>query len=337
MIMDEQDYVTALYRTVLNREPDPDGLRDWTALLRKGGDPTAVLAGLLDSAECRAKADGTNVEDSNVLVSAVAAELAGRSLTVVDVGAQNLSYEGHIYQPLCTPGIAHRVIGFEPLLDRVCERETSERGSNVELLPYAVGDGNRQVLYINNEDATSSLFPLNVDFNAQFEHLFGLRTLKQVPIETKRLDDVLPPGPVDFLKLDVQGAELMVLQGAEQTLRRTAVIHCEVEFAPIYTGQPLYCEIQSFLASHGFCLIDILISHRYSYVVPSGRSAGDRLLWGDAVFFREEADAAMLLAQALAGLLVYNKPTLSEHLLARRDAMTGETLAGLFHEASPKI
>jgi FkbM family methyltransferase len=229
------------------------------------------------------------------------------------------------------------VIGFEPLLDRVRERETSERGGNVELLPYAVGDGSRQVLYVNNEDATSSVFPLNVDFNAQFEHVCGLRTLKQGPIETKRLDDVLPPGPVDFLKLDVQGAELMVLQGAEQTLRRTAVIHCEVEFAPIYAGQPLYCEIHSFLVSHGFALIDLLVSHRYSYIVPSGRNERDRLLWGDAVFFREEADPAMLLAQALAALLVYRKPTLSEHLLSTRDAMTGETLARLFQDACPKV
>jgi hypothetical protein len=48
------------------------------------------------------------------------------------------------------------------------------------------------------------------------------------------------------------------------------------------------------------------------------------------VFFREvEDDPAALLARALAALLVYRKPTLAEHLLSRRDALTGENLAAL--------
>src|SRR5438105_4406586 len=77
-------------------------------------------------------------------------------------------------------------------------------------------------------------------------------------VVTRRLDDVLPPGPVDFLKLDVQGAELMVLQGGPATVAAAAVVHCEVEFSPIYAGQPLYADIHRALADHGFALIDFL-------------------------------------------------------------------------------
>ena len=194
-----------------------------------------------------------------------------------------------------------------------------------------MGDGGEHTLHVNNDDATSSLFPLNAALARNFEHLSHLATVRRETVQTRRLDDVLPPDePVDFLKLDIQGAELLALRGAERTLARTAAVHCEVEFSPLYLGQPLFPEVQSHLDARGFTLIDLLVAHRYSYRVPSGRAAPDRLIWADAVFFREaEDDPAALLAQALAALLVYLKPTLAEHLLHRRDALTGESLAAL--------
>ena len=95
-----------------------------------------------------------------------------------------------------------------------------------------------------------------------------------------------------------------------------------MEFAPIYDGQPLYPEIQAHLNARGFVLIELIVPHRYAYSIPSRRLAHDRLLWGDAVFFREAEDAETLAAQALAAHLVYHKPTLAEHLLTRLAART---------------
>jgi FkbM family methyltransferase len=112
----------------------------------------------------------------------------------------------------CVPKIPHRVIGFEPLAERLQQREAAEGGGSLVLLPYAIGDGARRVLHVNNDDATSSLFPLNKPLCAKFEGLHTLRTVRRVEVETRRLDDVLPTGPVDFLKLDIQGAELLALR-----------------------------------------------------------------------------------------------------------------------------
>ena len=123
------------------------------------------------------------------------------------------------------------------------------------------------------------------------------------------------PGDVDFLKLDVQGAELMVLRSAQRTLERTAVVHCEVEFSPIYEGQPLYPEIQVFLNQHGFELIDLLVPARYHYIQPETAPAHDRLIWADAVFFHTTDDPDTLRAQSVIAAAVYSKPTLAAHLM----------------------
>lgn len=323
--MDVEQYVAALYRLALGREPEPEGLRAWGPIFAE--DPTAVLAGILASDEYRVRsaslpsANDENVPDDECKF-AVARALGGRRLTIVDVGAQMLAGEEHVYQPLCASDIPYQVIGFEPLEDQLQKREATEGGGSLILLPYAIGDGERHVLHVNNDDATSSLFPLNEPLCAQFESLHHLRTVHQVEVATHRLDDVLASGPVDFLKLDIQGAELLALQGAEKTLAKTAVVHCEVEFDPIYHGQPLYPEVQAYLNARGFVLIDLIVPHRYAYSVPSRQFAHDRLLWGEAVFFRETEDVETLAAQALAALRVYNKPTLAEHLLTRVAART---------------
>lgn len=52
--------------------------------------------------------------------------------------------------------------------------------------------------------------------------------------------------------MDVQGAELLVLKGAEELLKRTKIIMTEVGLKPYYEGHTLKVEIDSYLAAHGF-------------------------------------------------------------------------------------
>ena len=313
--MTAEEYISSLYRLCLGRDPEAAGLAPWLKLIRRTGDPTCVLAGILASAEYKARIASAAPNDCS-LEARKALGVLGRRPRVVDVGAQSLGAGTHPYSPLAALSPLD-IVGFDPLVDRLSQRAETEEAEGLTLLPYAVGDGGTHTLHINNFDATSSLFPLNEPHNASFNHLCDLRTVRTESVRTHRLDDVLPEGPVDFLKLDVQGAELMVLRGAEHTLARTAVVHCEVEFSPIYAGQPLYPEIHECLAARGFVLIDFVTSVRYHYIVPSCRTAPDHLLWADAVFFRQAEERQVLVAQALIAAAVYRKPTLAEYLLAR--------------------
>ena len=138
-------------------------------------------------------------------------------------------------------------------------------------------------------------------------------------VETTRLDDVPELDSCDYLLIDVQGAELDVLSGATETLRETAVVEVEVEFIPLYEGQPLFADVEIFLRERGFLL--------HSWIDVSGRglrpfAAGDRarpvsqFLWADAVFVRDfrridDLSPAKLLQTAIVLHEVYLSPDLA--------------------------
>lgn len=64
------------------------------------------------------------------------------------------------------------------------------------------------------------------------------------------------PGP-DLIKLDLQGAELLCLEGAAESLRHAEVVILEVSFIPFYAGNPLIGDVIPFMAAHDFRCYDI--------------------------------------------------------------------------------
>ncbi len=83
--------------------------------------------------------------------------------------------------------------------------------------------------------------------------IFPWCTFAKVEIETARLDQILPADPViDFMHIDVQGAELLVLEGAGNLLKATKSIWLEVSHREMYEGQPLANEVDPFLRKAGF-------------------------------------------------------------------------------------
>lgn len=60
---------------------------------------------------------------------------------------------------------------------------------------------------------------------------------------------------IDFIHMDVQGAELKVLEGAAEFMTNIKSIWLEVESISLYKGQPLKKEIENFMQGHGFCKI----------------------------------------------------------------------------------
>src|ERR1700742_1902441 len=82
---------------------------------------------------------------------------------------------------------------------------------------------------------------------------------------------------VDLLKIDTQGYDHLVLQGAHDmlTARRIKLICIEVVFVPLYDQQPCFSEVCRQLAGYGYCLVDLY---------NKNRKEDATLTWCDALF-----------------------------------------------------
>jgi FkbM family methyltransferase len=253
-------------------------------------------------------------------------------IVVVDVGAQSLKAEDHVYARLHQLDLPVRVIGFEPLVDRAIARRKEERGRDTEIIEAFVGDGEERTFYEMNSSGASSLLPLNAELCAGFMSLTALHTVRTQKIQTSLLDELLADLPaIDFLKLDIQGFELAALTGANSVLTRTAVVQCETEFIPVYLGQPLFSEVEIYLRARGFNFIDFHAPGYRAPVVPSGRARNEQLLWADSIFCvrPQAASDRALLTQAILAIALYHKVSIAERALATYDGRHGTFLADI--------
>ncbi|MEM7600055.1 MAG: FkbM family methyltransferase [Verrucomicrobiota bacterium] len=117
-----------------------------------------------------------------------------------------------------------------------------------------------------------------------------LETVGSESVATTTLDHVSDGKPVDFLKLDVEGAELEVLRGAGETLKNVLALQVEVSFTERHVGAPLFAEVDSFLIDHGFRLHHIESERWLRNNKTCGSNSNAQLIWGDAVYLRNHAD-----------------------------------------------
>jgi FkbM family methyltransferase len=150
----------------------------------------------------------------------------------IDIGAN----VGLWAKPLAA--VFKKVICFEALPSNFECLEKNMEGLSCELFPYGLSDEEGEQVLWEPADRRNCGAPSFCDMGADaLPHL--------VPV--KRLDD-FAFSDIDFVKIDVQGWELKVLQGAEQTLRRQQpVILCE--------NHPEQEAIRTFLAGLSYARI----------------------------------------------------------------------------------
>jgi FkbM family methyltransferase len=164
---------------------------------------------------------------------------------VLDVGAN----AGYYAEGLRSLGHRGRIVSFEPLPGAYAELADRAQGDplwETRQLALADDDGSTTINVAANS-WSSSLLPMTERHLAAAP---GSEYVGNEVVETARLDaldGLVRPGERALLKVDVQGAELKVLAGAERTLESVDAVEAEVSLVPLYDGQPLAAEVMQAL------------------------------------------------------------------------------------------
>jgi FkbM family methyltransferase len=163
-----------------------------------------------------------------------------------------------------------RIYAFEPLphnLEMIKFQIEKYNAKNVSFFQIALGDeigeadffisSGQQDKTVPKEDwdfgnKSSSLLAPHENIKQIFPWLEFSEKIK-VPVNT--LENFCAQHGVqkiDFIHLDVQGAELKVLLGAGDNIKKINVVWMEVENIPLYEGQPLKQDVENFMRKHGF-------------------------------------------------------------------------------------
>jgi FkbM family methyltransferase len=169
---------------------------------------------------------------------------------VVDIGANPI--EGvPPYKPLLDAQLC-RVTGFEPQASALAELNL-KKGVYETYLPYAVGDGREHSLNLCAYSGWTSLFVPSAAALEVFPFFKNnARVVGQARMQTRRLDDLVEVGDIDFLKIDVQGGELAVFAHGRKKLNNAVVIQTELQFVDLYDGQPSFGQVDQELRAQGF-------------------------------------------------------------------------------------
>lgn len=178
------------------------------------------------------------------------------TIRITDIGAMDID-AGEPWRRLVDRGAA-TLLGFEPQQEE-CSRCNAESGEGYRFLPEAIGDGRTRTFHRCRFAPTSSLYVPNIDLVDHFSGLSNLmEVVETIPMPTRRLDDIDEARSTDFLKLDVQGAELDIFEHAKETLKNVSLIQTEVSYLQLYKDQPLFADVDRFLREQGFILHTIL-------------------------------------------------------------------------------
>ena len=166
------------------------------------------------------------------------------------------------------------------------------KGPNETYFPYPVYDGNVQELKVCAAREFTSLLEPNFELLTYF-HGFSdyAKVSARISTPTVRLDDIKELKNIDYLKIDIQGGELEVFRNGVIRLRDCLVIQTEVEFLPMYVGQPLFSEVELFLREQGFTFHRFLALESRTIkptLIDNNVHKGlNQLFWTDAVFIKD--------------------------------------------------
>jgi FkbM family methyltransferase len=172
----------------------------------------------------------------------------------LDIGGADGSATAHFLENF--PGCRGYVFEANPQM----AEKVRERFQNKPVVVHnmALSDKPGNLIFHITDNAWSSSYKTIIK-NEQFN------IVKSVEVPADSLDNMARKeglGSIDIIKLDVQGAELDVLNGGKETLAKTKLIVVEQTIRSTYQGGSEYYEVDNKLRELGFVLLDIITMYR---------------------------------------------------------------------------
>lgn len=170
--------------------------------------------------------------------------------TIIDIGANR----GNVTVALATLFPKTDIYAFEPIKKEadIIKKRTAHF-SNVTVINMALSNKMGKIpFYINQHSPSSSMLPFSI---------LGKKEMPLITIAKKiyaasiTLDSYFQDKKIRlpiFIKIDVQGAEKLVLDGGTELLKKTSIIHIETGFENVYEKQCLFDDIYRLLTKFGF-------------------------------------------------------------------------------------
>jgi FkbM family methyltransferase len=171
---------------------------------------------------------------------------------VMDVGANTGQY-GIELRRECR--FKKRIVSFEPMADAFAELSAKSRSDS---LWTAVHSGlgretSSATINVAGNSASSSLLDM-LQLHSESAPSTAYVTTERIQIH--RLDEIFStyclPDEKVLLKIDTQGYEMQVLEGAKETLPKITALQLEMSLNPLYAGAPLFEDLLMLVRKEGF-------------------------------------------------------------------------------------
>jgi FkbM family methyltransferase len=198
---------------------------------------------------------------------------------IFDVGGN----QGQYVKQMRNMGYTGRIVSFEPLSAEFDQlRRNLKNDSLVQPVNLALGnyDGEGTINCGAHSGFSSMLNNLNtlveIDRNATY--------VGKEEVVVRKIDSIIDeysrPGERLFVKIDTQGYEKFVMEGASNSLNRIVGVQMELALIPLYEGEALLEEMIGFMSERGYVL---MLIEPGSVIRTKGQ-----LIEVDGIFFRQK-------------------------------------------------
>ena len=251
------------------------------------------------------------------------------SFTILEIGARPLNDQKEPFYELIDFFPESQIIAFE-VDDKLCEKLNQQAGANIKYFPVPLGRTEEtRLFYETIHPMCCSLYKPNEELMNCYNNMEEANLKSVNHINTVSLDFFTKNNNiefVDFIKIDIQGAELDVFKGGIDTLKNVVTIVSEVEFIHHYIDQPLFGDVCTFLTEQEFMFHKFLNLGGRSLkpiIINNDGNSPVQHIWSDAVFIKDimkmnELSSDQLLKMAILNF-IYNSPDVSFHCFKQYD------------------